>query len=97
MAGLVLEEVKRSDPFVLRAREFLYIQKCYTFRRGYFCDNVTVGFYNPVTRYTQVEQPYAIQQCPGCYSELVIYGTPYCSVDNFPARNVFRIDFALLA
>ena len=31
-AGLVLENVKRNDPFVLRAREFLYIQKfdCYT-------------------------------------------------------------------
>ena len=32
-----------------------------------FCDNVTVGFNNPATRYTQFEQPYAIQQCPGCF------------------------------
>jgi hypothetical protein len=34
LAGLVLEEVKSSDPFVLRAREFLYIQKFDTFRNG---------------------------------------------------------------
>ena len=33
-AGLVLEEVKSQDPFVLRAREFLYIQKFDTYRNG---------------------------------------------------------------
>ena len=33
-AGLVLEEVKSSDPFVLRAREFLFIQKFDTYRNG---------------------------------------------------------------
>ena len=33
-AGLVLEHVKSSDPFVLRAREYLYIQKFDTFRNG---------------------------------------------------------------
>ena len=34
LAGLVLEAVKSSDPFVLRAREFLFIQKFDTFRNG---------------------------------------------------------------
>ena len=34
LAGLVLEHVKSSDPFVLRAREFLFIQKFDTFRNG---------------------------------------------------------------
>ena len=34
LAGLVLEEVKSSDPFVLRAREFMFIQKFDTFRNG---------------------------------------------------------------
>ena len=34
LGGLVLEHVKSSDPFVLRAREFLYIQKFDTFRNG---------------------------------------------------------------
>jgi hypothetical protein len=34
LAGLVLEEVKSSDPFVLRAREFLYIQKFDTYKNG---------------------------------------------------------------
>jgi hypothetical protein len=34
LAGLVLEHVKSSDPFVLRAREYLYIQKFDTFRNG---------------------------------------------------------------
>ena len=27
LGGLVLEHVKSNDPFVLRAREYLYIQK----------------------------------------------------------------------
>ena len=34
LAGLVLEKVRSEDPFVLRAREFLYIQKFDTFRNG---------------------------------------------------------------
>ena len=34
LAGLVLEEVKSSDPFVLTAREFMFIQKFDTFRNG---------------------------------------------------------------
>ena len=34
LAGLVLEHVKSEDPFVLRAREFLYIQKFDTYRNG---------------------------------------------------------------
>ena len=33
-AGLVLEKVKSSDPFVLRAREFLHIQKFDSYRNG---------------------------------------------------------------
>ena len=33
-SGLVLEHVKSSDPFVLRAREYLYIQKFDTYRNG---------------------------------------------------------------
>ena len=33
-AGLVLEHVKSVDPFVLRAREFLYIQKFDCYRNG---------------------------------------------------------------
>ena len=33
-AGLVLENVKSNDPFVLRAREFLYIQKFDCYRNG---------------------------------------------------------------
>ena len=33
-AGLILEHVKSSDPFVLRAREYLFIQKFDTFRNG---------------------------------------------------------------
>ena len=34
LAGLVLENVKSNDPFVLRAREFLYIQKFDCYRNG---------------------------------------------------------------
>ena len=34
LSGLVLEQVKSKDPFVLRAREFLYIQKFNTYRNG---------------------------------------------------------------
>ena len=34
LAGLILEHVKSSDPFVLRAREYLFIQKFDTFRNG---------------------------------------------------------------
>ena len=34
LSGLVLEHVKNSDPFVLKAREFLYIQKFDTFNNG---------------------------------------------------------------
>ena len=34
LAGLVLEKVKSADPFVLRAREFLYIQKFDSYRNG---------------------------------------------------------------
>ena len=34
LAGLVLEHVKSNDPFVLRAREYLYIQKFDTYRNG---------------------------------------------------------------
>ena len=34
LAGLVLEQVRSEDPFVLRAREFLYIQKFDTYRNG---------------------------------------------------------------
>ena len=34
LAGLVLEKVKSSDPFVLRAREFLHIQKFDCYRNG---------------------------------------------------------------
>ena len=34
LAGLVLEVVKSADPFVLRAREFMFIQKFDTFRNG---------------------------------------------------------------
>ena len=34
LAGLVIEHVKSDDPFVLRAREFLYIQKFDTYRNG---------------------------------------------------------------
>ena len=34
LKGLVLEHVKSSDPFVLRAREYLYIQKFDTYRNG---------------------------------------------------------------
>ena len=33
-SALVLEKVKSPDPFVLRAREFLYIQKFDTYRNG---------------------------------------------------------------
>ena len=33
-SGLVLEHVKSRDPFVLRAREFLYIQHFDTYRNG---------------------------------------------------------------
>ena len=33
-AGLVLEHVKSSDTFVLRAREYLYIQKFDCYRNG---------------------------------------------------------------
>ena len=33
-SGLVLEQVRNEDPFVLRAREFLLIQKFDTFRNG---------------------------------------------------------------
>ena len=32
--GLVLEHVKSSDPFVLRAREYLYNQNFDTYRNG---------------------------------------------------------------
>ena len=34
LVGLVLEHVKSVDPFVLRAREFLYIQKYDCYRNG---------------------------------------------------------------
>ena len=34
LKGQVLEKVKSKDPFVLRARESLLIQKFDTFRRG---------------------------------------------------------------
>ena len=34
LAGLVLEEVRSSDPVVLRAREFMFIQKFDTCRNG---------------------------------------------------------------
>ena len=34
LAGLVLEQVRSEDPFVLRAREFLYIKKFDTYRNG---------------------------------------------------------------
>ena len=34
LSGLVLEQVRSEDPFVLRAREFLYIQKFDTYRNG---------------------------------------------------------------
>ena len=34
LSGLILEHVKSSDPFVLRAREYLYIQKFDTYRNG---------------------------------------------------------------
>ena len=34
LAGLVLEHVRNPDPFVLKAREFLYIQKFDTFNNG---------------------------------------------------------------
>jgi hypothetical protein len=34
LGGLVLEHVKSNDPFVLRAREYLYIQKFDTYRNG---------------------------------------------------------------
>ena len=34
LAGLILEHLKSSDPFVLRARENLYIQKFDTYRYG---------------------------------------------------------------
>ena len=34
LAGLVIEKVKSSDPFVLRAREFLHIQKFDSYRNG---------------------------------------------------------------
>ena len=33
-SGLVLEHVKSRDPFVLRAREFLYIQHFDSYRNG---------------------------------------------------------------
>ena len=34
LCGIILEHVKSSDPFVLRAREFLYIQKFDTYNNG---------------------------------------------------------------
>ena len=34
LSGLVLEHVRNSDPFVLKAREFLYIQRFDTFNNG---------------------------------------------------------------
>ena len=34
LGGLVLEHVKSSDPFVLRARAYLYIQKFDTYRNS---------------------------------------------------------------
>ena len=34
LCGIVLEKVKSPDPFVLRAREFLYIQKFDTYNNG---------------------------------------------------------------
>ena len=34
LKGLVLEQVKSSDPFVLRAREFIYIEKFDTWNNG---------------------------------------------------------------
>ena len=34
LSGLVLEQVRSEDPFVLRAREFLFIQKFDTYRNG---------------------------------------------------------------
>ena len=34
LSGLILEHVKSSDPFVLRAREYLYIQRFDTYRNG---------------------------------------------------------------
>ena len=34
LKGLVLEKVKSSDPFVLRAREFVYIEKFDTWNNG---------------------------------------------------------------
>ena len=34
LAGLVLEQVKSSDPFVLKAREFFLIQKFDTYNNG---------------------------------------------------------------
>ena len=34
LSGIILEHVKSPDPFVLRAREFLYIQKFDTYNNG---------------------------------------------------------------
>ena len=34
LKGLVLEQVKSSDPFVLRAREYIYIEKFDTWNNG---------------------------------------------------------------
>ena len=34
LSGVILEQVKSPDPFVLRAREFLYIQKFDTYNNG---------------------------------------------------------------
>ena len=34
LSGIILEQVKSPDPFVLRAREFLYIQKFDTYNNG---------------------------------------------------------------
>ena len=34
MSGIILEHVKSPDPFVLSAKEFLYIQKIDTYNNG---------------------------------------------------------------
>jgi hypothetical protein len=34
LTGFVLEHVKSSDPFVLKARELILIQKCDTYKNG---------------------------------------------------------------
>ena len=39
MRGLVLEQVKSKDPFVLRARESMLIKKFDTFRHGLINEN----------------------------------------------------------